>query len=465
MQDALRGLPKVQTLLESDAAERLITLYGRRDVADAVRARLDLVRSRIMAAGGASTSPVSETDLFAAIDADLSVRNANTLKRAINATGIIIHTNLGRARLAPEAIEAMQTVAANYATLELALEDGKRGSRHAHVETLICQLTGAEAAMVVNNCAAAILSCLSALGNGKQVIASRGELVEIGGSFRMPDVIAQSGAVLKEVGTTNKTHLSDYAQAIDADTAILLKSHTSNYSIVGFSSTPSRQELATLARKTGTVLVEDLGSGVLIDLAKYGLKDEPVVRNVIESGVDLVTFSGDKLLGGPQAGIIAGKRALVDAVRRHPIARAVRIDKLSLAALRATLELYRPPHDPVARIPVLQMLSEPIEAVKSRAETLARAIGDATQLKAELVETTARAGAGSLPQQDLPSVAVALTHDTTSSDALTSQFRGAETPVIGRISSDTFLLDLRAVTDQEVPMIAAIAASLFPHDA
>ncbi|MCR9194294.1 MAG: L-seryl-tRNA(Sec) selenium transferase [Hyphomonas sp.] len=465
MQDELRRLPKVQTLLESDAAAHLISLHGREDVANAVRAKLNIARSKIMAAGGASTSPISEPAFFDDIADDLSARNANTLKRAINATGVIIHTNLGRARLAPEAIEAMRNVAANYSSLELTLQDGKRGSRHAHVEALICQLTGAEAAMVVNNCAAAILSCLSALASGKHVIASRGELVEIGGAFRMPDVITQSGAVLREVGTTNKTHLSDYEQAISDDAAILLKSHTSNFSIVGFTSTPNRQELSKLARETGTILVEDLGSGVLINLADYGLGDEPVVRDVIAEGVDLVTFSGDKLLGGPQAGIIAGKRALVDTVRRHPIARAVRIDKLSLAALRATLELYRAPHDPMARIPVLQMLSEPIEAIKTRAEVLAQSIRKETRLIAEVVETTARAGAGSLPQQDLPSASVAISNEHASAEHLAAQFRGADLPVIGRISKDTFLLDMRAVANEEVDLIARVAQSLWPHDA
>ena len=465
MQDELRRLPKVQSLLESDTAQQLIAQFGREDVANAIRTKLNITRSKIMAAGSASTTPISEQVLFAEIGEELSVRNENTLKRAINATGIIVHTNLGRARLAPEAITAVETVAANYSSLELALGDGKRGSRHSHVETLICQLTGAEAAMVVNNCAAAILACLSALGSTKQVVASRGELVEIGGSFRMPDVIAQSGATLREVGTTNKTHLKDYERAIEDDTAILLKSHTSNYSIVGFTSAPTRKELSALARKTDTILVEDLGSGVLVDLARYGLREEPVVKDVIAAGVDLVTFSGDKLLGGPQAGIIAGKRALVDSVRRHPIARAVRVDKLSLAALRATLELYRPPHDPIARIPVLKMLSEPVEVVRARAQALTEALRGYGQIHAEPIETTARAGAGSLPQQDLPSSAVAVTAEQVSAEQLATDFRSANVPVIGRIAKDTFLLDMRAVTDDEVEIIAATARSLFRHDA
>lgn len=460
MQDQLRRLPKVQTLLENDAVAALIARHGREDVANAIRAKLEIARGKIMAAGGASISPISEQSLFDEIATDLNAAKTPTLKRAINATGVIIHTNLGRARLAPEAIEAMQSVAAHYSSLELALDNGKRGSRHAHVEDLICQLTGAEAAMVVNNCAAAILTCLSALSSGQRVVASRGELVEIGGSFRMPDVIMQSGAVLKEVGTTNKTHLRDYAQAIDSDTALLLKSHTSNYSIVGFTSAPDRRDLAKLARDTGTVLLEDLGSGVLIDLSQFGLREDPIVRDVLAAGVDLVTFSGDKLLGGPQAGIIAGRRTLIDRIKQHPMARAVRIDKLSLAALRATLDLYRAPHDPVARIPVLQMLAEPIERIQDRASQLCTTIRTETSLQATEVATQARAGAGSLPQQDLPSAAVALVSEAASVDALAERFRKAETPIIGRITKDQFLLDMRAVAPDEVPMIAATARAI-----
>lgn len=463
MQDQLRRLPQVQTLLETPEAAALIALHGRADVTDAIRAKLEVTRAKIRAAAGATLQPVTAQSLFHEIGSELAAANAQTLKRAINATGVIIHTNLGRARLAPEAIEAMQKVAANYASLELDLSDGKRGSRHAHVEALICQLTGAEAAMVVNNCAAAILTCLSALGAGRDVIASRGELVEIGGSFRMPDVITQSGARLKEVGTTNKTHLRDYQSAIDEDTALLLKSHTSNYSIVGFTSVPTRQELSRLARETGTILVEDLGSGVLIDLSQHGLNQEPVVGDVLRAGVDLVTFSGDKLLGGPQAGIIAGRRALVETIKKHPIARAVRIDKLSLAALRATLELYRPPHDPMARIPVLSMLAEPIQQVEARARRLISALGVRGALKSDLVETTARAGAGSLPNQDLPSFAVALTRPAQSVEQLASALRAAETPVIGRISKDQLLLDMRTVSEDEVALIADACQTILPE--
>jgi len=454
MQDRLRRLPKVQTLLETELAGQLIQTYGRDDVAGAIRLKLQDARDAILSNESDADPEAFSQSLFDDISQSLDNARTSSLRRAINATGIIIHTNLGRARLAPEAIAAMAGVAEDYATLEMNLETGKRGSRHSHVEALICQLTGAEAALVVNNCAAAILTCLTALGAGKPVIASRGEMVEIGGSFRMPDVIAQSGAQLREVGTTNKTHLRDYADAVCDDTALLLKSHTSNYQVIGFTSVPSRQELGALARETNTHLVEDLGSGVLVDLSPYGLPNEPVVRDVLAAGVDVVTFSGDKLLGGPQAGIIAGRRDLIEQIKSHPIARAVRIDKLSLAALRATLDLYRAPNNPIERVPVLQTLATPVETLHVRAVKLADLIGRKQGLEVEIIPTVARAGAGSLPQQDLPSIAVSLTSTIHSPDALASLLRRAETPVFGRLSKDRLLLDMRAVRDDEVAILA-----------
>jgi len=454
MQDRLRRLPKVQTLLETELAGRLIQTYGRDDVVGAIRLKLQDARDAILSNESDADPEVFKQSMFDDISQSLGNARASSLRRAINATGIIIHTNLGRARLAPEAIEAMTDVAADYSTLEMELETGKRGSRHSHVEALICQLTGAEAALVVNNCAAAILTCLTALGAGKPIIASRGEMVEIGGSFRMPDVIAQSGAQLREVGTTNKTHLRDYSDAICDDTALLLKSHTSNYQVIGFTSAPSRQELSALARETNTHLIEDLGSGVLVDLSPYGLPDEPVVRDVLAAGIDVVTFSGDKLLGGPQAGIIAGRRDLIDRIKKHPITRAVRIDKLSLAALRATLELYRAPNNPIQRVPVLQTLATPVEILSARAAKLFDLISSEQGLEAEIIPSVARAGAGSLPQQDLPSVAVSLNSNHHSPDALASLLRRAETPVFGRISKDRLLLDMRAVRDDEITKIA-----------
>lgn len=459
MQNRLRQLPQIQRLLESPPAVLLIHEFGHDDVTQAIRDRLQEIRTAIIAGDDAAEGLDPHSGFFHDIAVRLSGKRDITLTSVINATGILIHTNLGRARLAPEAIKAVQDVAENYSTLELDLETGHRGSRQDHVAAQICALTGAEAAMVVNNGAAAIMASLTALASGKQVVISRGELVEIGGSFRMPDIILQSGAELKEVGTTNKTHLSDYEMAITEDTGLLLKSHTSNYKIVGFTSSPGRRDLSDLSNRHRLPLVEDLGSGVLIDLAPYGLPDEPVISDVLASGVDLVTFSGDKLLGGPQAGIIAGKRALIERILKHPIARAVRIDKLSLSALCATLDLYRAPNRPVERIPVLQALSETLETVKKRAGRLAAQIGALDGLDTQLVHTVARAGAGSLPQQDLPSFAVALTCSDCSAQELSRRLRAGSMPVIGRISQDRLLLDARTVADAEVSQVAQMVLS------
>ncbi|MEM6555472.1 MAG: L-seryl-tRNA(Sec) selenium transferase [Pseudomonadota bacterium] len=461
MQDRLRRLPKVQTILETELAAQLIRTYGYDDVADAVRARLQRAREQIVAGASLDAAQISDQAVLVDVEPELSAARTSSLRTTINATGIIIHTNLGRARLAPEAVQAMQEVAASYTALELDLETGKRGSRHAHVEDMICQLTGAEAAIVVNNCAAAILTVLTALAAGKPIIASRGEMVEIGGSFRMPDVIAQSGSILREIGTTNKTHLSDYANAICDDTGLLLKSHTSNYEVVGFASVPNRKDLADLAHDKGTLLVEDLGSGVLVDLSAYGLPNEPVVRDVLEAGVDVVTFSGDKLLGGPQAGIIAGTRACIEEIKAHPMARAVRIDKLSLAALHATLDLYRAPNDPVERIPVLQALAEPVERIHARAQRLQTLLSKTTGVGAVVTSSIARAGGGSLPQQDLPSFAVAISAGAHSPDTIARKLRTGKQPVLGRISKDQFFLDMRAVAEHEVaPLANAVADAL-----
>ena len=454
MQDQLRRLPKVQTVLETDVAVELIHVFGYDEVAAAVRAKIQQAREEIVDGRVAPDQLVTLQAVLSDILPELNAARTPSLRPVINATGIIIHTNLGRARLAPEAIQAMQDIAASYSTLEFDLETGTRGSRHSHAEALICQLTGAEAAIVVNNCAAAILTSLTALAAGKPIVASRGEMVEIGGSFRMPDVIAQSGALLREVGTTNKTHLRDYADAIDDNTALLLKSHTSNYKVVGFTSAPSRQDLSSLAQARGSLLIEDLGSGVLVDLSPYGLPNEPVVRDVLAAGVDVVTFSGDKLLGGPQAGIVAGTRACIDQIKSHPMARAVRIDKLSLAALNATLDLYRAPNDPIERVPVLRALADPIENVHARAQNLLKHLSIMSELQAIIISTDARAGGGALPQQDLPSYGVTLTMGEDSPDTIARKLRLAPHPVLGRISKDAFILDMRAVADQEVEALA-----------
>lgn len=450
MSTLLRQLPQVDALLGSSGMASLLKAYSRQEVADTLRAALHTLRSDLKA-GRLNQLPDFESEAFTQSLAEKieSERQPN-LRPAINATGIIIHTNLGRARLAPEALAALQAVGAGHSNLELDLEIGRRGSRHAHVERLICELTGAEAALVVNNCAAAVLLSLMATAHGRKVVASRGELIEIGGAFRLPDVIQQSGAILKEVGATNKTRAKDYAEAIDPDTAVLLKSHTSNYQIVGFTQAPEREELAALAHATGTILMEDLGSGVLVDLSPYGLLNEPVVSDVLASGVDIVMFSGDKLLGGPQCGIIAGRAELIRGLKIHPLSRAVRIDKLSLAALEATLRLYRAPHDPFCSVPVLRTISQSIEDVRVRAERLAAALIAAEFEDVSSLPSEAFVGGGSLPQQHLKSHAVSIGVSSFTPDALAAALRKARPPVIGMIRDNRFLMDVRTVTDGEV---------------
>ena len=455
MSNPLRRLPQIQALLDKPALAELSARYSQPETIDALRKIVDTLRSTLLEDDTTPLPDFDAPDFTASVAAQIETARAPSLRSVINATGIIIHTNLGRARMAPEAIEAMQMAGGAPTNLELDLKTGKRGSRHTHVEALICELTGAEAAVVVNNCAAAVLLSLMATAMGRSVVASRGELIEIGGSFRLPDVIAQSGATLREVGATNKTRLEDYEAAIDADTAVLLKSHTSNFKIVGFTASPDRRELARLAQAKDVILIEDLGSGVLIDLSPYGLVDEPVVSDIVKSGVDLVMFSGDKLLGGPQAGIIAGRRDIIADLKAHPLMRAVRIDKLSLAALEATLRLYLVPNDPTARIPVLRILSEPVQTVKDRADRLAQSLADIGISDTSVFASSAQVGGGALPEQDLESFAVCVTLPDISPDQLTAALRQADTPVIGRIERGKVVFDLRTVDDAEVPMIAS----------
>ena len=453
MANTARDLPQIQSLLDQPALMALTARYSLAETTDALRKVTCALRQALLADDPITLPDFASPTFAATIAAQIEAVRAPSLTSVINATGVIIHTNLGRARMAPSAIEAMQAAAAAPANLELNLTTGKRGSRHDHVESLICELTGAQAAVVVNNCAAAVLLGLMATAAGRNVVASRGELIEIGGSFRLPDVIAQSGATLREVGATNKTRVTDYADAIDDDTAVLLKSHTSNFKIVGFTSAPDRHDLARLAAARDVILMEDLGSGVLIDLSPFGLPDEPVVADILKAGVDLVMFSGDKLLGGPQAGIIAGRADIVAALKSHPLMRAVRIDKLSLAGLEATLRLYRPPHDPMVDIPVLAMLCEPATLVEKRADALAVALRGNGVTGVAVQQSVALAGGGTLPQQDLPSFAVSLRLPGLSPDELTTALRHSATPVIGRIERDSVLLDMRTVQDAELALI------------
>ena len=419
----LRDLPSVDELARGHDDPRAVA---------AARSVLGRAREQIQAGKDPG-------DLAGRLEAELAAARAPHLRRVINATGVIVHTNLGRAPLAPAAIERVREVATGYSNLEYDLAAGGRGSRQAHVTVIIRQLTGAEAALVVNNNAAAVMLALAALAEGREVLVSRGELVEIGDGFRIPDVLARSGAQLREVGTTNRTRVSDYESAIGPETALLLRVHQSNFRIVGFTEQPRLEELALVAQSHKLALVDDLGSGALVDVG-----DEPTARASLAAGADLVCFSGDKLLGGPQAGIIVGRADLIERLRRHPLQRALRADKLTLAALEGTLQLLV---DAPSEIPVLGMLREPPEAVRTRATRLAERVGG------QVEETVARAGGGALPLTELPSFACAVEEE------LATRLREADPPVIALVRDGRTLLDCRTLSDSEADEVAAAVAA------
>jgi L-seryl-tRNA(Ser) seleniumtransferase len=459
--DALLRTPEAVRLRESAGAERLTALA--RAVADELRSELSSgAASGRSAVGGdhARESLLAEAGrrLFARFERD----RASELRRVINATGVVLHTNLGRAPLSDRARRAVADEAAGYCTLEYDTVTGRRGRRGAHAEELLAELTGAEAALVVNNCAAAALLVLSALARGGEAIVSRGELVEIGGDFRVPDVLAQSGTTLVEVGTTNRTKLSDYERAIGERTRLILRVHPSNYRVVGFTSAPTLAEVASLARGAGLLLYEDAGSGALVDLAPLGLEGEPVIRESVAAGADVVTFSGDKLLGAAQAGLVVGRREVVERLRRHPLYRALRADKLSLAALQATLLAYRRGSH-VTEVPALRMLSAAREEIKARAEAFAEALrarAGTTPLRVEVVEGRSAVGGGSAPTTHPVTALVALAHESLSASALDAALRGAPTPVVARILDGRVLLDLRTVAaDEEPELLEAVATA------
>ncbi len=439
-------------ICDDPAARPLNARFGAAALAGALRTVLAEARAQLALDPRAVPSVAGLLD---AAEARLADGARDTLFPVINATGVVIHTNLGRAPLAVEAVAAMQA-AMGYGNLEINLETGRRASRHDHLDGLIAEITGAEAGLAVNNCAGAVLLALAALAAGTPVIVSRGELVEIGGGFRVPDVVAQSGSALVEVGATNRTHLRDYEQALrdHPDARVILRTHPSNFRMTGFTSAPALDTLAHFAHAHGLLLVEDLGGGALIDLSPYGIADEPMVQASLQAGADLVLFSGDKLLGGPQAGIAAGRRDLVDRLARHPLARALRLDKLSLAALVATLRLYRPPADPTRRVPVLRMLTEPAQVVAARAQALGVLIAGLPMLEAQTVETQGYAGGGAMPMHALPSRATALRSARFGAEDLARRLRTGATHVLGRIERDVVLLDLRTVADAELPLLA-----------
>jgi L-seryl-tRNA(Ser) seleniumtransferase len=442
----------VGALCDDPIARPLKARYGAAALTRAIREVLAEARTRIAADTEVLPTPGA---LLEAVETRLAQGVRETLFPVINATGVVIHTNLGRAPLAPEAIEAA-AAAAGYANLELDLVTGRRSSRQEHLDPLIAEMTGAEAGLAVNNCAGAVLLALAAVAEGAPVIVSRGELVEIGGGFRVPDVVAQSGSRLVEVGTTNRTHLRDYEKALaeHPDAKVILRTHPSNFRISGFTSAPSLESLAHFAHAHGLLLVEDLGGGALVELAPFGLADEPTVQDSLRAGVDLVLFSGDKLLGGPQAGLAAGRRALVDRLEAHPLARALRVDKLSAAALAATLRLYRPPCDPFQAIPVLRMLVQDAATLGGRASALKAQIAGIEALEVEFVETEGYAGGGALPMLPLPGRALALRTPQLGAEDLALRLRTGRIRVLGRIEQDRVLIDLRTVDDVEIPALA-----------
>ncbi|CAK8711683.1 L-seryl-tRNA(Sec) selenium transferase [Candidatus Electrothrix aarhusensis] len=421
-----------------------------------IRAVLDDQRQKVLAGHNVEPSGLELSVLLGSIRLKIRELHQPAFRRVINGTGVVIHTNLGRSVLPGDALSQLSETSGNYSNLEFDLTTGERGSRYSLVEELLCELTGAEAALVVNNNAAAVLIALDTLARKKEVIVSRGQLVEIGGSFRIPDVMARSGAKLIEVGATNRTHLRDYRNAISSETGLLLKVHTSNYCIIGFTSEVSNKDLVSLGKKHQLPVMEDLGSGCLVDLSPYGLKKEPTVQEVVASGMDVVTFSGDKLLGGPQAGIILGSREIIELIKRNPMNRALRIDKFTLSALESILRLYQEPQTVFERVPTLNMISTPIEAIQHKAKQLAEVLQKSisTCCTVQITEVMSRVGGGAMPEQNLPSRAVVLQPLSMKLNRFEEKLRQLDIPIIGRVENDRLLLDMRTVRSDELHLIA-----------
>ena len=459
--ELLRNLPKVDECISKISAE-----FNRKIPAMLVKLVvqkcIDSERQRIL--GNADNCrKKSDEDWQSVFHHALQKKMQPNLRRVINGTGVVIHTNLGRSLLSASATQALTQAGSHYTNLEYNLETGKRGSRYSLVEEIICELTGAEAALVVNNNAAAVLLVLESLARSKEVIVSRGQLVEIGGSFRIPDVMKKSGAILIEVGATNRTHLSDYEEAITGETALLLKVHTSNFRMVGFTSEVSAEEMVALARKNGLAVVEDLGSGCLIDLSTFGLPKEPTVQEVINAGVDVVTFSGDKLLGGPQAGIIAGKRAAIEKIKKNPLNRALRIDKFTLASLEDVLRNYYDTGLALKTIPTLAMLTQAPGDIKRKGRRLLRRLEEkiSPACVVRLIPTMSRVGGGAMPEYSLASWAIELQPRQVSLNTLEQAFRLLPLPLIGRIENEGFLIDLRTVPENEIIELASLIVDFF----
>jgi len=460
----LSSIPKVDDILCSDKIKDLFENIPRTIIIESVRETLKDVREYILKSKEEQLEDykVNINSIIDAIAHKATELNERHLKRVINGAGVIIHTNLGRSVLCEEAVEAVIEVAKNYSNLEYDLCEGKRGSRYSHVEDILVRITCAESAMVVNNNAAAVLLVLSTLCKDKQAVVSRGELVEIGGSFRIPEVMEQSGARLLEVGATNRTHLYDYERAINENTGVLLKVHTSNYRILGYAETVKTEELVSLAGKYKIPVIEDIGSGSFIDFSKYGISYEPTVQEAVGHGVDVVTFSGDKMLGGPQAGIIVGRKKYIDMMKKNPLTRALRVDKMTIAAMEVTLKQYLEEEMAIKNIPTLSMITEPKEKIKEKARKMQRMLKTALKDRADisLEEEFSEIGGGSMPTEKLPTFAVSIKPKLVSVNSLENSLRNATTPIIVRTQKDSILLDMRTIREDEYPVIRDTLSSI-----
>ena len=456
--EKLRTLPKVDELIKLPEMESMISDTAREVAVEMIRESIDSIRKSIL---NGEDVPADDASVIRSVKEKLKATDKRNLRRVINGTGILLHTNLGRAKLADRITDNVDRVVKGYSTLEYNLESGKRGSRHDHVSELIASVTGAEAAMIVNNNASATLLCLLALAHGKEVVVSRGELVEIGGSFRVPEIMETGGTTLKEIGTTNKTHLFDYEKAIGENTAALLKVHTSNYRIVGFTSDVDVKELAVLANKHNIPMIFDMGSGLLVDMQMYGV-DEPTVGKALAEGADIVLFSGDKLLGGPQAGILVGKKEYIEKMKKHALARVVRVDKMTLAAIEETFRIYRDKKQALTEIPVLAMIAKSQEALKEKAKAMIEGLGEqCVHVQFSWVEEVGRIGGGSAPMLDLKTIAVAVEPSEMKVSELEILLRKQEIPIIARIANGKLLLDMRTISEDEIPMVQKVILDIF----
>lgn len=461
--DLLRQIPSVDSLMKTEEAKNFVEKYGRDIVVETARRVIERLRSAILEEKGASVADrLAQESILNDMEIRLQEAFSPSLAKAVNASGVVLHTGLGRAALPWKAQAAIAEVIERYCTLAIDAETGRRGHRDVHLDGLLCEITGAEAATVVNNNAAATMLILNTLAEGKEVIVSRGQLVEIGGAFRMPDVMAASGAILREVGTTNRTHLRDYAAVIWEETGAIMRVHHSNYRIVGFAGEPGIEELAQLAKEHNVPLIDDLGSGALVDLSEYGLESEPMVQHSLKAGADVACFSGDKLIGGPQAGIIVGKADFIKKIRKNPLARAFRIGKMTIAGMEATLRLFRTPEKLKEKHPVYKMFALDVAEIESRAKKVLRKLKKLIPHGVEfsIVEGGSQVGSGSVPVQTIPTKLLMVKSEALSAESLARSLRHRQPPVFPRVQNDAVLLDFRTIQEREdkVVLDALLAA-------